>query len=112
MEKYFAKLIKDKLYLITRDIQVGDKYLTAPDYQKERVCEDASYSFEHCVKVIGEISPEAVWVKEGDEFEEEDIQKGGGYILFFYEGMTHWSKIKDDDAKFVKLKCPTCFTYH
>ena len=29
------------------------------------------------IKVIGEISPDATWVKEGDEFDESDIDHGG-----------------------------------
>jgi hypothetical protein len=62
-----------KLFLCSRDIKVGDKYLTAPDYSKERTCEDTSYSFDNCLKIIGEISPEATWVKDGDEFDENEV---------------------------------------
>ena len=65
---------KVKLFLCSRDIQVGDKYLTAPDYTKERTCEDNSYSFEHCLKVIGEISPQCLgYTKEGEEFDENEV---------------------------------------
>lgn len=35
---------------------------------------DISSLESECFKIIGEISPEATWVKEGDEFEEKDIK--------------------------------------
>jgi hypothetical protein len=79
---------KMQLFLCSRDIQVGDEY-TCPHkgkgidvgfgqpkqvavwmiYTKERnLCSD-------CFKVIGEISPNATWVKERDEFDEDEIYR-------------------------------------
>lgn len=43
--KYFAKTINDRVYLCTNDEQ------------------------------IGEISKDAIWVKDGDTFEEEDVRR-------------------------------------
>lgn len=90
---------KVKLFLCSRDIQVGDtvKCHSTKDEHKNGVydCEVrvVDISEEHTVrvtmegweedlpiprnyllKVIGEISPEATWVKEGDEFDETEIK--------------------------------------
>ena len=70
---------KMKLYLCSRDIQVDDEYYneefeftkypnkSIAGSQTEFVGVNGSY------KTIGEISPEAAWVKEGDEFDEDEI---------------------------------------
>jgi hypothetical protein len=88
-----------KLFLCSRDIQVGDKawfQLTKHSPLKELPCIDKdiegiilreyvtdSEIYNHyttpdqlnqCFKVIGEISPDATWVKEGDEFDEDEVQ--------------------------------------
>lgn len=106
------KAPKVKLFLCSRDIQVGDKfrhYLIDPkkscelrkpvhDFNKlakeEDICakvedgkvwwsRDSPYvtqrvnyatAIEGTFKVIGEISPNAIWVKEGDEFDESEVQ--------------------------------------
>lgn len=61
-----------KLFLCSRDIQVGDKVIN--QLGEEFVIKDGgdlvSAKLNKCYKVIGEISPEATWVKEGDEFDE------------------------------------------
>lgn len=44
--------------------------------------------------VIGEISPDAKWVKEGDEFDKEEINKLSYGI------------------NFIMIKCPNCRTFH
>lgn len=71
-----------KLFLCSRDIQVGDTVHYLYDYDIEWVVDKVfkttfkSGSTECPLnvfyKVIGEISPEAKWVKEGDEFDEEE----------------------------------------
>jgi hypothetical protein len=51
-------------------------------------------------KVIGMVSPDAIWVKEGDDFDEADLlQHGCGVNL-----TTNGGK--------VKIKCSQCQTYH
>lgn len=89
-----AKLTK--LFLCSRDIQVGDK--TNNGIIKEVTKNEGTnpdeikllkygvffwYVFEqgglgtnkNTFKIIGEISPDATWVKEGDEFDEDEIEK-------------------------------------
>ena len=81
MQRYIKKT---KLFLCSRDIQVGDKLIkdgveyeahSRPDgvpfigyYNK-----DWCYIDNDCFKVIGEISPDATWVKEGMEYDEKDF---------------------------------------
>lgn len=83
-----------KLFLCSRDFQVGDKVrlfsnpteeINVPKNflvreNGERFVDTRLSSF----KVIGEISPEATWVKEGQEFDEDEVALGMGnnnYIL-------------------------------
>jgi hypothetical protein len=90
---------KVKLFLCSRDIQVGDKKVMTIDSEfngkllnKEFVCKSGAGStgrislyideiyfgsphIQTCFKVIGEISPEATWVKSGDKFDEEEIYR-------------------------------------
>lgn len=75
----FKYLIKVKLFLCTRDIKVDDKvrYGYSPN-SPEHICESLDgCKANGCWKVIGEISPDATWVKEGDEFYEDDVQAWG-----------------------------------
>lgn len=72
---------KVKLFLCSRDIQVGDKVLDkngkeweTAELQKDFFDNKKQALESGLYKVIGEISPEATWVKEGDEFDEEDVQ--------------------------------------
>lgn len=82
--KYKSKIIDGKMMLISRDITQGDNvfcpamqranesvpeaeinpYFTIKD---EEDLEHARLTF--CIKVIGEISNQATWIVEGDEFE-------------------------------------------
>jgi hypothetical protein len=65
-----------KLFLCSRDIQVGDKWYKNGVEQQDTFIEEDAFpmgdyaSSLNSYKVIGEISPEATWVKEGDEFDE------------------------------------------
>lgn len=75
--KYSDK--KVKLFLCSRDIQVGDRF-----YSISRNIYDIVSNEHHIklleiqsggwVKPIGEISPEATWVTEGMEFDEDDLR--------------------------------------
>jgi len=88
---------KLKLFLCSRDIQVGDityvniyedflgktdnktiKIENSPSHLPDGLMcysEDGYYEYlKDCIKVIGEISPDAVWVTEGMEFDEDEIQ--------------------------------------
>ncbi len=71
---------KVKLFLCSRDIQVGDKVLHIPSnkyidvkYQSVLDSMKEKGQLDNYVKVIGEISPDATWVKEGDEFDSSEL---------------------------------------
>jgi len=78
---------KVKLFLCSRDINYKDKFFFK-DNPTEMINKggldsddrywvsdgETLYSKGECFKVIGEISPEAIWVKEGDEFEQNQIK--------------------------------------
>ena len=84
---------KAKLFLCSRDKQVGDKVINPESLEQvDFTIADKTHfngNYEGCIlvenphgtydsekiyKVVGEISPEATWVKEGDEFDEEEIE--------------------------------------
>lgn len=123
-----------KLFLCSRDIQVGDKVrsFNYPDNEAEvenlRVSkksvglEDHSEIY-HLVdlkykegdiqtsaisqffKVIGEVSPEAIWIKEGMEFDGIEVSlTQNQYIPIGWHG--------DNNPKTVYIKCPQCNTFH
>lgn len=64
---------KVKLFLCSRDIQVGDE-VTSYISGKKIKANLFPHTHPHFVKVIGEISPDATWVKEGQEFSEEEVK--------------------------------------
>jgi hypothetical protein len=67
---------KVKLFLCSRDIQVGDEVQNG-DGELCKIPNEADLrnAKEHgFFKILGEISPEATWVKEGDDFDEEEIE--------------------------------------
>jgi hypothetical protein len=78
---------KIKLFLCSRDIKVGDKAYS--DVLKDNIERIVVPSIQEALelgsiptltvgaegyKIIGEISPDAKWVKEGDEFDENEIK--------------------------------------
>lgn len=112
---------KVKLFLCSKDIQIGDKFVNPRwgllgfqehvctniemgsgenFYPKEMIIwfKEGSVNFwlplDKCYKVMGEISPEAIWVKEGDEFDEGDISRRGCL------------------GDLILIKCPTCKKFH
>jgi len=103
-----------ELFLCSRDIQVGDKYYSLAFHEYHIAKDEHSSCFvrpHEYTKVIGKVSPEAIWVKEGMEFDEEDIKKIRRERLI---------NVPDDwtDAEYeeytlhYKIKCPTCRTFH
>lgn len=113
-----------KLFLCSRDIKEGDKlfkdgveYLAhlRPDgvpfvgyYNK-----DWCYIDDDCYKVIGEVSPEAVWVTEGMEFDEYVhmyMDEDGLMVdnLEFFGESGYAGPVKE----VCKLKCSQCNTFH
>lgn len=73
---------KLKLFLVSRDIQVGDEYINTITNKKHFCTHELSsvqiqekLSPGTYIKVIGEISPDALgYVKEGQEFDEDEIK--------------------------------------
>lgn len=145
---------KVKLFLCSRDIQVGDSNITTYSYKNDMklmhksglvfiellpsgrahlaadgfsaACplpivkdENEKFGFKSdTFKIIGEVSPEATWVTEDMEFDEEELD------VFFYvfndnKPLFHF-EIKNYktfvDVKrgeiIIKIKCPTCKQFH
>jgi hypothetical protein len=131
---------KVKLFLCSRDIQVGDKvksfnYPEQPEFEVKNIriskkvvgkqnhseiyhLADIQYpnevstsSVSNFFKVIGEISPEATWVKEGDKF---------GILEVKIVGENSWGerhsiglyKKRDNPKVYCEIKCPTCKHFH
>lgn len=99
-----------RLFLCSRDIQVKDlKPREDVFYDDKGMTHEVTQSwidgrttFPHTwFKVIGEISPEAIWVKEGDEFSKEEVM---GPIQMWVTAVGH----KD----FMQIKCPICKKFH
>lgn len=71
---------KVKLFLCSRDIQVGDNYYPhslwfEKDKNKPLEMNEKHLLTDTCFKVIGEVSPDTLsYVKEGDEFTEDSIK--------------------------------------
>lgn len=99
---------KVKLFLCSRDIQVGDgiklePLVSEPDYPINTEEEAAHWrNVKEAFKVIGEISPKAVWVKQGDEFEEDEVRPSA----------RHYSSKTRTYRDVFYILCPTCKTYH
>lgn len=118
-----------KLFLCSRDIQVGDiitfQHLggcgnfevgEVDDVDKDIVwpIDNPDINISNCYKVIGELSPDAIWVKEGDKFDE--------YELWYYSPITKqfiMKKLIDENLEWkkaveirIKLKCSQCNTFH
>lgn len=75
------------------------------------------YDNEDKYKVIGEISKEAIWVKEGDKFDKEELAFHPKNYTFHQE----FKDIKDFNAGIdmcnkgfweVSIKCPKCQKFH
>jgi hypothetical protein len=119
-----------KLFLCSRDIQVGDK-IFCPDgnnptkeWNVIASVGDATASNQvsiHLVprgayKVIGEISPDATWVKEGDKFEEDEI-KVLGMLKQPMGSHVDWVQFtptaeRKGYTKAVQIKCHNCGHFH
>lgn len=108
---------KVKLFLCSRDIQAGDKIWhefsntfveIGQEYIDTMTEEKQKISF----KVIGEISHNAVWVKEGDEFDEDEVNITEQCPHYNNRHMWKDCSCKTGFVKGVYIKCPTCKTFH
>lgn len=71
---------KVKLFLCSRYINIGDKCRGFSGGQWFDVIVSDPHRIKETYKIIGEISTEATWVKEGDEFEESQIRCSGIWV--------------------------------
>lgn len=151
MKPYFVKHLpllgntKRMLFLCSIDINIGDKVVqklntgrwpvdvgTVSKFNENGFpfIAEMPYEFKsinsksNVGKVIGEISPGALWVKDKDELCSDDIDEG-----FFYhlnkDNITNdrqWIRWNDDKSLLaykennmplvIRIKCPTCQTFH
>lgn len=133
-----------KLFLCSRDIQSGDKAYQefgdktiSEEYDFPKVFDNWTWAYKNSVpnhtvhidnlfKVIGEISKDAIWVKEGDELNEEQIEEWYWHLtqncyaisVKFGEELFNKSHNSFENNKEVfkrgvfKIKCPTCKNFH
>ncbi len=105
---------KVKLFLCSRDLNYGDEVTCINPYSVNYLKKSKHFEFgdtESWAKVIGEISPEAKWVKEGDEFDEDNI---------YFQDCGKHVECCDGDCKFpnwkggefIQIKCPTCEKFY
>lgn len=91
---------KMQLFLCSRDIKVGDKYHFNVSYSSgERVADQSDIDQLHLetnpFKTIGPISPNATWIKEGDDILSKNVHRGT-----YKMGNKEWMVIDaEDDAK-------------
>lgn len=120
-----ARIVEPKLLLCSRDIQVGDiasaSYpstvtknamviesmddMSVPHWRVKYNDDPEFYYWEKDVtfKVIGAISPEAAWIKEGDEFDETEVHR-----CFVHENV---STLSHPMKRKVQIKGP-CGHFH
>lgn len=119
-----------KLFLCSRDIQIGDKFDQLPGINgityecKEKTeefiidNEGKSRTINSCFKIIGKISSGAKWVKEGDIFEETSLTASfykfnDNKPLFNFRPM-YYKSFENNETGYIviRVKCSQCNTFH
>lgn len=110
---------KVKLFLCSRDIQVGDKVKIEGGFKNNYIIDRKEQITELNYKVIGKISSDAVWVTEGMEFDEDEWSLFGYYsnTPYVLEGLMKNPEYQEEYKEMyhdfvVKIKCPTCKQFH
>lgn len=118
MKPYFVKIVRGKLSLCSRDIQVGDifNFISSDGKLFERKFVEEFNDHEDKInwfKIIGEISPNATWVKEGDEFDKDDLQVRRKYNRWESEHFNNLNLNKSwlSNDCFITIKGP-CGHFH
>lgn len=113
-----------KLFLCSKDIHSGDRFYTKVGSEEETWVDTYREPTDEWFKVLGEVSPKAIWVKPDMEFEEDDIQREDFYEEYDYAG-GHFTgnrigikyypqlvRLEPEQAKnyilTIKFKCPCC----
>jgi len=125
-----------KFFAVTKDIEVGDEVYDTQlqlwgklnflskansqvvfkdyDYSDNSAYEYHNIKPERLFKVLGELSPNATWVENGDEIEIELVPRGvlkpDGEPLKTDYGTSQSMKTVTEVQ--VDVKCPTCNTFH
>ncbi len=129
-KRYGRGLKKMKLFLCSRDIKLYDEVYNPVTDEYETVVKDLYegggkrpdkctdfQEVEQCksFKVIGQISEEATWVKEGDEFDEyRDVWyfELNGKWKYLARNSVDWMRERGEEIKLVcKVKGP-CGHFH
>lgn len=115
-----SQLQKVKLFLCSRDIQVGDKYRITDGFGTDGIefeFKEGQPKRTSAFKVIGEISPAAVWIKEGDEVDEAQtlpviLYADNKPVLPYTWGKELQNDYPKEYRDAYQIKCPTCGTFH
>lgn len=114
---YHQWLKRAKLFLCSRDIQVGDEYFIGDGVKyycktvkngKVHAQAPMIADLKDCYKVIGEISPKATWVKEGMEFDEDEIER---WIMCRSVGDCDHFKVELDDKRKIDIPDGRMYQY-
>ncbi len=137
--EYFTKegYQKVKLFLCSDDIQVGDNVFLENGYNyfskaidkinnsdRDIILEtmpenrkSGTIDYREMVKVLGEVSPDAIWIKNDMEFDKTDVQRyvianDSLPVLPLAWGDELKSRHPDQYRDAYKFKCGNCKTFH
>jgi hypothetical protein len=109
-----------KLMLCSRDINVGE--MAWHNGELKEVTEDVlSFARKFGYKINGEVSPKAIWVKEGDEFDEHEVyfyakHRSFPDMNFRFNMLGQFEEMEEKDklkyTVFCEILCQNCKTYH
>lgn len=109
-----------KLCLCSRDIKIGDKIKDENFPEQDAFYMDGLFLSmlerrnikDQFYKVIGKISPDAIWVTRGMEFDEDNVCIMATDKHFGISNPIEVVKKEDIGEIWVEIKCPTCKTFH
>lgn len=126
-EKGKGKRVKPrKMFAVTQDIKVGDEVQTVEGIKvivdetktaKTFYSTDGTkHNLEVFYKILGEISPQATFVKDGDEIEGRLYPQFKGDKTFVWSGsarnMEAIVNMEEVEKMIFVVKCPTCNSQH
>jgi hypothetical protein len=116
---------KVKLFLTTNDIQIDNEVYDCfnnkiglcaelkpqPDGKIAVIFANKTYLFkEECYKIVGEISDKAIWVKDGDVFNETEVY----HCHYYFEDGKRFAtgSYSKDAISLFEIKCSQCGSFH